>query len=123
MSPFPHTEDTVPKERQHDEVDGEHHAALHTPLRLDAVVHDLIPVFARQDLKGEGETHSQPPLNLGPLGDAAVEPEPAVWAPPWPLSLGGEGLIGLQEERAVPALRGSQPVLGKNDPAGVTIFL
>ena len=85
-------EDTVPEERQHDEVDGEHHATLHAPLRLDAIIHDLVPVFARQDLKGEGETHSQRPLNLGPLRDAAVEPEPAVWAFSRPLSLGEDGL-------------------------------
>lgn len=54
------SEDTVPEERQHDEVDGEHHAALHAPLRLDAVIHDLVPVFARQDLKGT-EKHTANP--------------------------------------------------------------
>lgn len=89
---------------------------MHAPLRLDAVIHDLVPVFARQDLKGERETHSQPPLNLGPLRDAAVEPEPGVWALSRPVSLGGDGLGRLREERAVLAWRSSQPVLAKSDP-------
>jgi hypothetical protein len=52
--------DTVPEEREDDEVDGEHHAALHTPLRLDPVVHDLVPVLARQDLEGEAPSRPQP---------------------------------------------------------------
>lgn len=75
-APTPPTEDTVPKERQHDEVDGEHHATLHAALRFDAVVHDLVPVLTSQNLKGRKKHTANPPLSHGPLGDAAVGPEP-----------------------------------------------
>lgn len=44
-------EDTVSKEREHDEVNRGEHAAANTSLRLDPVVHDSIPVLASQNLR------------------------------------------------------------------------
>lgn len=72
----PPTEDTVSEERQHDEVDGEHHATLHAALRFDAVIHNLVPVLTGQDLKGRKKHTANPPLSHRPLRDAAVGPEP-----------------------------------------------
>lgn len=54
--------DTVPEEGEDDEVDGEHHAALHAPLRLDPIIHNLIPVLASQDLK-DRDKHTAKPLS------------------------------------------------------------
>lgn len=56
-------EDTVAEEREDDEVDGEDHAALDAALRLDAVVHDLVPVLARQDLRGRPRPGPGRPLS------------------------------------------------------------
>lgn len=86
VSPRAPVVDTVPEECQHDEVDGEHHATLHAALRFDAIVHDLVPVLACQDLKGREEHTANPPLRHGPLGEQ-------LWGPNLP----------------VPAVKVSQP--------------
>lgn len=48
--------DTVSEEREDDEVDGGEHAAADASLRLDAVVHDGVPVLAGQDLRKTDES-------------------------------------------------------------------
>lgn len=47
------SKDTVSKKREDDEVDGGEHAAANPSLRLDAMVHDGIPVLSGQDLRDE----------------------------------------------------------------------
>jgi len=47
-------EDTVPEEREDDEVDGGEHPSADAPLGLDPVVHHGVPVLAGQDLRREG---------------------------------------------------------------------
>lgn len=44
-------QDTVPKQRQHNEINGGPHAIVHPSLRTDAVIHHLIPVFTCQNLQ------------------------------------------------------------------------
>lgn len=44
-------EDTVSKQREHDEVNRGPHAGLDSPLRANTVVHHLVPVLPRQDLR------------------------------------------------------------------------
>lgn len=52
--------DTVSKQRQDDEVDGGEHAAPNASLGLNAMVHDGIPVFTRQNLmETEEQTKAQ----------------------------------------------------------------
>ncbi len=47
--------DTVAKEHENDEVGGvDHAAAVDAALRLDARVHHLVPVLAREDLSVRG---------------------------------------------------------------------
>lgn len=65
--------DTVPKEGEDDEVDGEHHATLHAPLRLDAIIHDLIPVLARQDLK-DRDKHTAKHLSASSSREPQLQP-------------------------------------------------
>lgn len=48
-------EDTVSKQREHDEVDRGEHAAANASLRLDPVVHDGVPVLASQNLRKNKE--------------------------------------------------------------------
>ncbi|TNN59701.1 hypothetical protein EYF80_030072 [Liparis tanakae] len=47
-------EDTVPEEREDDEVDGGEHPSADAPLGLDPVVHHGVPVLAGQNLRREG---------------------------------------------------------------------
>lgn len=49
-------EDTVSKECEDDEVDGEGHAAANASLRFNPVVHDSIPVLTRQNLRKTKES-------------------------------------------------------------------
>lgn len=43
--------DTVSKQSEHNEVDGGPHAGPHSSLRTNAIVHHLVPVLSRQDLR------------------------------------------------------------------------
>ena len=65
--------DTVPEEGEDDEVDGEHHAALHTPLRLDPIIHDRIPILARQNLK-DRDRHTAKPLSASSSLEPQLQP-------------------------------------------------
>ena len=45
--------DTVTKKHQDDEIEAVHHASAVNPTPgLDPVIHDLVPVLSRKDLKG-----------------------------------------------------------------------
>ena len=52
-------EDVVAADEQRDEVDGQQQAVgLGPPVRVDAVVHDQVPVLARQYLRGGSDLFS-----------------------------------------------------------------
>lgn len=51
-------EDTVSKQCENYKVDGRPHARLHSSLRANTVVHNLIPVLASQDLRKHIHKHT-----------------------------------------------------------------
>lgn len=57
-------EDTISKESEDDEVDGGKHPTSNASLRLDAVVHDSVPVLARQNLRKTGVGSTRKGLRL-----------------------------------------------------------
>lgn len=79
-----------------DEVDGEHHAALHAPLRLDAAMTSA-PVFARQGSERGWENTQPTPSTLGPSG-AGCGARTCLWALSWPFVSGWDGLGCLREK-------------------------
>lgn len=92
-----------------------HHAALHAPLRLDAVIHDLVPVFARQDLrKGREGSRDQPPqpwalrVQLWSW-NLPCEPflDPCLWV---------GTVLAVCERKGLSLRGGAQLVLAKSDP-------
>lgn len=51
--------DTVSKQCEHYKVDGGPHAGLHPSLRANTVVHHLVPVLSREDLRERNHNNTQ----------------------------------------------------------------
>lgn len=51
--------DTVSKQCEHNKVDGGPHAGLHSSLRSNTIVHDLVPVLSGQDLRKHTHNHTE----------------------------------------------------------------